>query len=135
MTMDAMPRALLERVAKARVLGKSPVGVYLRVNDWIWRHLPGSIAALRPIDWYGRFLHSLACLHADREMYLGTFFLRNRAELREFITAHVLDLVAAIMSLAGGGASVAGLRLLAAGFRMVWRCWPAGSRRRWSRCP
>ena len=81
MTMDAMPRALLERVAKARVLGKSPVGAYLRVNDWIWRHLPGSIAALRPVDSYGRFLHSLACLHADREMYLGTFFLRNRAEL------------------------------------------------------
>ena len=81
MTMDAMPRAMLETVAKARMLGKSPVGAYLRLNDWIWRHLPGSIAALRPIDWYGRFLHSLACLHADREMYLGTFFLRNRAEL------------------------------------------------------
>jgi SAM-dependent methyltransferase len=39
------------------------------------------MAALRPMDSYGRFLHSLARLHTDREMYLGTFFFRNRPEL------------------------------------------------------
>jgi chemotaxis protein methyltransferase CheR len=76
-----MPGAILETVAKARILGKSPVGAYLRANDWFWRRLPRSIAALRPMDSYGRFLHSLARLHTDREMYLGTFFFRNRPEL------------------------------------------------------
>ncbi len=81
MRMDGMPGAMLETVAKARMLGKSPVGAWLRLHDWIWRRLPRSIAALRPIDSYGRFLHSLALLHADREMYLGTFFFRNRSEL------------------------------------------------------
>jgi SAM-dependent methyltransferase len=76
-----MDGAVLETVARGRVLGKSPVGAYLRVHDWIWRRLPGAISSLRPLDSYGRFLHSLACLHADREMYLGTFFFRNRPEL------------------------------------------------------
>jgi chemotaxis methyl-accepting protein methylase len=76
-----MPGAMLETMARARILGKSPLGAYLRVNDWIWRRLPRSIAALRPMDSYGRFLHSLARLHTDREMYLGTFFFRNRPEL------------------------------------------------------
>ncbi|HVG37361.1 MAG TPA: CheR family methyltransferase, partial [Thermoplasmata archaeon] len=75
-----MPGPVLETVAKARMLGKSPVGAYLRLNEWIWRRIPPSIAALRPVDSYGRFLHSLA-RQADREMYLGTFFFRNRPEL------------------------------------------------------
>ena len=75
-----MPGAILGTMAKARILGKSPVGAWLRLTDWIWRRLPRQIAALRPVDSYGRFLHSLA-LHADREMYLGTFFFRNRPEL------------------------------------------------------
>jgi chemotaxis methyl-accepting protein methylase len=75
-----MTEAMLETVAKARMLGKSPVGAYLRLNEWIWRLLPPSVAALRPIDSYGRFLHSLA-RQVDREMYLGTFFFRNRPEL------------------------------------------------------
>jgi chemotaxis methyl-accepting protein methylase len=75
-----MTEAMLETVAKARLLGKSPVGAYLRLNEWIWRLLPRSVAALRPIDSYGRFLHSLA-RQIDREMYLGTFFFRNRPEL------------------------------------------------------
>jgi chemotaxis methyl-accepting protein methylase len=73
--------AMLEKVANMRMLGKSPVGAYLRVNEWIWRRLPRSMTALRPVDSYGRFLHSLASLHARREMYLGTFFFRNRPEL------------------------------------------------------
>ncbi len=62
-----MAGSMLENLA-ARGLGKSPVGAYLRVNEWIWRRLPRSVAALRPVDSYGRFLHSLACLHAQREI-------------------------------------------------------------------
>ncbi|MFL5313294.1 MAG: CheR family methyltransferase [Myxococcales bacterium] len=86
MTGDALEAtigagAMLEKVANLRVRGKSPVGSFLRMNDWIWRRLPRALAAFGPVDSYGRFLHSLARLHARREMYLGTFFFRNRPEL------------------------------------------------------
>jgi SAM-dependent methyltransferase len=73
--------AMLGKIGNLRVRGKSPVGAYLRVNDWIWRRLPRSLGTFRPLESYGRFLHSLAQLHARREMYLGTFFFRNRPEL------------------------------------------------------
>jgi SAM-dependent methyltransferase len=76
-----MPSAILGTVANARILGKSPVGAWLRLTDWVWRRLPRPIAAFRPVISYGRFVHSLAGLHSDREMYLGTFFFRNRPEL------------------------------------------------------
>jgi len=76
-----MSQATLERMARMRILGKSPLGAYLRMNEWVWRRLPRSLAALSPVDAYGRFLHSLVLLNADREMFLGTFFFRNRAEL------------------------------------------------------
>ena len=34
-----------------------------------------------PIRAYEAYLHSLVCLHAPRQMYFGTFFLRNRPAL------------------------------------------------------
>jgi SAM-dependent methyltransferase len=76
-----MAEAMLGRMAKLRILGKSPLGVYLRLNEWIWNRLPRSLTALRPITFYGRLMHWLVRLQAGRQMYLGTFFLRNRAEL------------------------------------------------------
>jgi len=76
-----MPEAILGTMAKARILGRSPVGAYLRLTDWVWRRLPRWIAAFGPVVSYGRFLHSLAGLHSAREMFLGTFFFRNRPEL------------------------------------------------------
>ena len=36
---------------------------------------------LYPIRSYGAWLHTLVCLRARREMYFGTFFLRNRPAL------------------------------------------------------
>lgn len=36
---------------------------------------------LRPVRAYGARMHALVCRHADREMYLGTLFLRNRPGL------------------------------------------------------
>ena len=75
-----MAGAMMERVARSRILGKSPLGAYLRLNEWIWNRLPRSLRSLRPIHSYGRFLHWLVRLQS-RQMYLGTFFLRNRPEL------------------------------------------------------
>ena len=67
--------------ATVRILGKSPVGAYLRLNEWIWQRLPRSAAAPRPVVAYGRLMHSLVRSHGDRRQFLGTFFLRNRPQL------------------------------------------------------
>jgi len=76
-----MIQTMLERMDGVRILGKSPLGVYLRLNERLWRRLPRSLAGVRPVDSYAHFLHSLVRLHARREMFLGTFFFRNRPEL------------------------------------------------------
>jgi SAM-dependent methyltransferase len=76
-----MLEAMLGRLARLQILGKSPLGVYLRLNEWIWNRLPRSLTALPPVTSYGHLMHSLVRLQAGRQMYLGTLFLRNRAEL------------------------------------------------------
>jgi chemotaxis methyl-accepting protein methylase len=76
-----MARETLERLAKLRVFGKSPIGAYLRLNELIWNRVPRSMRGLRPITSYGHLLHSLVLLRGERQMYLGTLFLRNRPEL------------------------------------------------------
>jgi chemotaxis methyl-accepting protein methylase len=53
----------------------------LRLNKWVWSHLPPSLTTLRPVSSYGMFLHTLVRLQADRRQFFGTFFLRNRPEL------------------------------------------------------
>jgi SAM-dependent methyltransferase len=78
---DTMAEAVLEKAANLRILGKSPLGAWLRMNGWIWNRLPPSMTALPPIRSYGHWMHSLVRRRADRRMYLGTFFLRNRPEL------------------------------------------------------
>ena len=50
-------------------------------NRRIWRALPGRIKTSRPVQAYGRGLHALVCRRANREMYTGTMFLRNRPTL------------------------------------------------------
>jgi SAM-dependent methyltransferase len=54
---------------------------FLGLNERIWWRLPIGARDLRPARAYGAWLHKLVCRHADREMYLGTFFLRNRPAL------------------------------------------------------
>jgi SAM-dependent methyltransferase len=53
----------------------------IRVNRGIWTRMPKSVRDSRPMLPYGRWCHELACRRADREMYLGTMFLRNRPAL------------------------------------------------------
>ena len=54
---------------------------FLSVNERVWRRLPARARASRPVRVYGGFLHSMVSRHADREMYFGTQFLRNRPAL------------------------------------------------------
>src|SRR6267378_4771557 len=75
-----MATAMLARMARLRIMGKSPLPACLRLSEWAWNHLPRPVTALRPFGSFGRLVHSLVRLQ-DRRMYLGTFFLRNRPEL------------------------------------------------------
>jgi len=77
-----MSQRVMAHVARSRMFGKSPVGAYLRVNEWIWRRLPEPMTVSKLATAYGRWAHALVRLHGDRRQYLGTFFLRNRPQLR-----------------------------------------------------
>ncbi len=70
----------MEHILETKLLGRSPMGAYLRLHEWIWTRLPASTARLRPVTAYGRLLHSLV-RQRERRQYFGTFFLRNRPEL------------------------------------------------------
>lgn len=48
---------------------------------WFWSHFPASMRRLPPGQAFGRHLHALVRLQADRQQAFATFFLRNRAEL------------------------------------------------------
>ena len=54
---------------------------FLRLNQQLWRRLPRRVRDARPTRIYGAWLHGLVSRRADREMYLGTLFLRNRPAL------------------------------------------------------
>ncbi len=54
---------------------------FLRLNRWIWPHIPRALATRRPVLLIGRFLNSLVRRQADRGQVFGTFFLRNRPAL------------------------------------------------------
>src|SRR5271166_6368166 len=60
---------------------RSPIGVYLRLNKWVWKRLPPAFLNSSPISSYGMFLQKLARRRSKRTQYTGTFFLRNRPEL------------------------------------------------------
>lgn len=77
-----MTGSAMERLTRMTVLGKSPVGAYLRLGEWIWRLVPRAMTTLRPVTAYGRLMHELVRSRNDRRQYLGTFFLRNRPQLQ-----------------------------------------------------
>jgi len=62
---------------------------FLGLNERVWRRLPDRVRDLRPVQRYGCWLHELVCQHADRDMYLGTVFLRNRPALE--LLARLVD--------------------------------------------
>jgi chemotaxis protein methyltransferase CheR len=82
--------AVDERRRGATVLRRRAEKVFLNVNRRIWRGLPTRIRDLHAAQVYGRWLHALISRKSNREMYLGTFFLRNRPalELMRRLTAN-----------------------------------------------
>ena len=76
-----MPQLLLEKITRLRILGKSPLKAYLRMNKRIWNNLSPCLTNIRPIRSYGNFLQNLIRLQTTREQNFGTLFLRNRPQL------------------------------------------------------
>jgi SAM-dependent methyltransferase len=69
---DVTRRQGLRRRLEAACLSRS---------ERVWRRLPVRTRDLKPLRAYGAWAHALVGRHADREMYLGTQFLRNRPQL------------------------------------------------------
>jgi chemotaxis methyl-accepting protein methylase/mannose-6-phosphate isomerase-like protein (cupin superfamily) len=79
----------LSGLVRFKLLGKSPIGGYLRVNQKLWKNLPPSLATLKIVRAYGALLQWLARMQGIRAQAFGTFFLRNRPELE--LIRHLLD--------------------------------------------
>jgi len=71
----------IKRWAKIRIFMKSPVGIILRLNKWIWNHLPRFVKNTRLVNIYGLIINYLVRLSADRNIFCDTFFFRNRPKL------------------------------------------------------
>jgi chemotaxis methyl-accepting protein methylase len=76
-----MLQAVLARPARLKLFGKSPAGIYLRLNRLIWEFIPPGLRNLYLVRAYGSWLHGLVRLVTIRQQYFGTFFLRNRPAL------------------------------------------------------
>lgn len=64
-----------------QTLRQQSARVLLDANRPVWRNLPYRIRDTKPGRAYGSWLHGQIARRADREMYLGTYFLRNRPAL------------------------------------------------------
>src|SRR5438309_11966713 len=80
-TRAIMHQSVLARMVKLRILGKSPAGAYLRLNEWIWNHLPHSLTTLPPLRAHGNILHSLVRTSIARRQYFGTYIFRKRTHM------------------------------------------------------
>ena len=72
---------VVTKAARLQFFGRSPASLYLRLNKRIWERLPSRVRNLSLVRSYGAWLHTLVCLHAKRQQFFGTFFLRNRPAL------------------------------------------------------
>jgi len=80
--LKGVSAGLVARTANLRILGKSPLGIYLRTAEGVWDALPASLKGLPPAIAYGRLMHALVRSSGQRQQYFGTFFVRNRPQLQ-----------------------------------------------------
>jgi SAM-dependent methyltransferase len=83
--MNIAPKSRRDASGEGRrrvaVLGRGVEEALLRVNRRIWGRLPTRVRDVYAVQAYGRWLHVLTCRNANREMSVGTLFLRNRPAL------------------------------------------------------
>ena len=75
------PVPAVARAGRLATLRRRAQTVLLGRSERAWRHLPAGVRESRPARAYGSWSHALVHRSADREMYLGTLFLRNRPAL------------------------------------------------------
>ena len=74
-------RAAVDKLSRSRHFRKYLGRPYLRVNLWIWNHLPGFLTCSR-LGWmYGAHLHKLVQMRLTRRQSTGTFFFEIAREL------------------------------------------------------
>jgi chemotaxis methyl-accepting protein methylase len=76
-----MHRSVTVKISRLKVFGKSPVGVFLRLNQHLYGYFSPRITKLPLMRIYGKWLHALVRMYAKRTFYFGTFFFRNRSQL------------------------------------------------------
>lgn len=81
MTSVGSHAAPAHRVQRREVVQRRLERSLLNWHRKIWTRLPDRSRDLHAVQIYGRWLHVLTCRTVDREMYLGTLFLRNRPAL------------------------------------------------------
>jgi chemotaxis methyl-accepting protein methylase len=86
---DRLLNSAIREMSQSRLLRVYFGRPYLRVNGWIWRHLPASLRSNRSLRSYGSHLHSLIQLRTVRMQSTGTYFFRNRPELE--VLSRLLD--------------------------------------------
>lgn len=78
---DIERRSWVAKLVQWRLLGKSPVNAWLRVNQQLWDRSPSWLTSIRPVRRYGDLLHKAARMQGNRAQAFATLFLRNRPEL------------------------------------------------------
>ena len=68
---------VMDRMARATLFGRSPLGGFLRYHEWLWEHLPRSGQALLADTKYGHLINSITKLQRNRQQYTGTFFFET----------------------------------------------------------
>ncbi len=63
--------------------------MYRRLLSRIWKHLPSPVRQSSSGVLYGRYVHRLVLRDSERRQSFGTFFLRNRAEMK--LISRLLD--------------------------------------------
>src|SRR6516165_4211972 len=76
-----MHRSVTVKILRLKIFGKSPVGVFLRLNQQLDGYFSPRTTKLRLMRLYGNWLHALVRMFAKRTFYFGTFFFRNRPQL------------------------------------------------------
>jgi chemotaxis methyl-accepting protein methylase len=71
----------MTKIAAFLMQRRSPVGLYIRLNTWLWKRLPSKLRNTKLMRGYGTVLHKLVCRRANRTQFPATFFFRNRPEL------------------------------------------------------
>jgi SAM-dependent methyltransferase len=59
---------------------RSALGLYIRLNAWLWTRLPSGLRQTKLMRGYGTILHKVV-RRGERRQFSGTFFFRNRPQL------------------------------------------------------